>query len=175
MKASAFRVCTAASALLLGGCVADRVTGLRAPVTAAAAPVSGPACAFTIRSIDDQREEKKLGFLFRTKVDSDDFTGWFANGMAAIPGHAPNGAATVVQIDVLKAYIQSIGTMKSANLVVRITASDAAGVQRRTNFRGVNNSMNWNNGEGEVQNAFNSALADLQRQIAADLKQHCAS
>lgn len=178
MKASSFTACAAAAAsLLLVGCVADRVKGLRAPGTheAPGAAGPGPACAFTIKSIDDRREDKNLGILFRTKVDSDDFTSWFADGMAAIPGQTKADAATSLQIDVLKAYIQSIGTMKSANLVVKVTTSGAGGVQRQSTFRGVDNSINWNNTQDEVQGAFNTALADLQRQIGAHLKQHCNS
>lgn len=170
-------VALAGASLALVGCMAERVTGLRPPQPQGT-PLQGasppPACAFSIKSIDDRREDKSLGVLIRTKVDGDGFSSWFADGMAAIPGQTTPESATIsVQIEVLKAYIHAIGTMKSANLVVRVTAVDAAGSRHQSTFRGVDGSVNWNNSQDEVQVAFNAALADLQRQIGADLNKHC--
>jgi len=164
----------AAIALLLAGCAADRVTGVKAPTAPLLAVTDQvPGCAFTIKSIEDRREDKSLGTLVRTKVDGRGFTNWFADGMAAIPGHSASDASTALQIEVLKAYVHGISTLKSANLVVRVTAIGAAGEQRQSTYRGVDGSTNWNSSEDEVQSAFNLALADLQRQIGTDLRKHC--
>ena len=163
----------AAIALLLVGCAADRVTGVKAPTTRLVVTDSAQGCAFTIRSIEDRREDKNLGTLVRTKVDGAGFVNWFADGMAAIPGHSASGAPTALQIEVLKAYVHGISTLKSANLVVRVTATGAAGEQRQSTYRGVNGSTNWNSSEDEVQSAFNLALVDLQQQIDSDLRKHC--
>ncbi|MGM9488336.1 hypothetical protein [Ideonella sp. YS5] len=163
-------------ALALSACAADRVAGLRAsaarPMPAASA-TTGAACAFAIRSVDDRREDKSLGKVVRTKVDGEGFATWLGDGLAAIPGHTSGAAPTTLQVEVLKAYIQSIGYLKSANLVVRVTTVDPAG-QRQATFRGVNGSTNWNSSEAEIQEAFERALADLQQQVGADLASHCS-
>ena len=164
-----------ALALALSACAADRVAGLKASAARPmpAAPATTPACAFAIQSVDDRREDKSLGKVVRTQVDGEGFATWLGDGLAAIPGHASGAAPTTLQVEVLKAYIHSIGYLKSANLVVRVTTVDPAG-RRQATFRGVNGSTNWNSTEAEIQEAFDRALADLQQQIGADLASHCS-
>lgn len=164
------------ASVLFVACASERVSGVRAPAVRSA-PEAGTAalgCRFAVRAIEDRRDDKGLGRLHATGVGGEGFAEWFADGIAAIPGYTSHEAPTELRLEVLKAYITGINTLKSANLVVRVHAASAAGgATKSTTYRGVDGSINWANGEGEVQEAFDRALADLQRQLAEDLSRSC--
>jgi hypothetical protein len=163
----------AAVCALLAGCAADRVQGLRASTAPQAAPAAG-ACPFTIVAIDDRREEKGLGRLYRTRVDGEEsFPSWFADGLKATPGHAAQGAPVTLRVEVLRAYIHALSTMKSANLVVRVHMTTPDGALRSKLYRGVDGSTNWSNSESEVQAAFDNAMIHLRQQLQRDLALTC--
>jgi hypothetical protein len=166
-----------AYALASTGCSAERVNGLRpspqgpgGPVPAAMAP---GACAFSIQSVEDLRDDKALGRVAFTRVDGDHFAAWFAEALKSVPGYQPQPATLVMKVEILKAYIQSLATMKSANLVVRVHVAQHGHAPRTKLYRGVDNSTNWSSSEDEIQAAFDSAMAHLQRQMAADLATGC--
>lgn len=100
---------------------------------------------------------------------------WLADGLKSLSSHAVDGAAVRhVRVTVLKAYVYGLATLKSAHVVVRAEVSAANGEPGWTQiYRGVDNSLNWSNGEAEVQLAFHQALDDLKGQIAADFAAHC--
>ncbi|MGY4827479.1 hypothetical protein ACVNIS_02755 [Sphaerotilaceae bacterium SBD11-9] len=166
----------AAACAFLSGCAADRVNGLKAasPGPTKTAEVVSGACPFSITSIVDLREEKGLGLVHLTRVDGDSFSTWFADGLRAIPGHAQQGAPATMQVEVLRAYIHSLSTMKSANLVLRVhLATSGASTSLTKVYRGVDRSLNWSSSESEIQAAFDGAMAHLQQQLAEDLALTC--
>jgi hypothetical protein len=171
------RACAAvlATAAVLGGCAADRVSGIR-PAAAAAAPVpgAGAGCRFNIEAIEDLREAEDLGSMGRTRVGGERFRAWFSDGISAIPGHSTQPARVKVRIEVAKAYIQALHTLKSANIVVKVRVAGGQGAPTQKMYRGVNASVNWSSSESEVQEAFDGALADLRRQLGADLSAACS-
>jgi hypothetical protein len=166
-----------AAAVTLGGC-ADRVVGIR-PAAVAVAPAVAPAagapspCRFHVDAIEDQRDGQDLGIMGPTRVSGEGFAAWFQKGIAATPGHSVEPASVRVRIAVAKAYIQGLSTLKSANIVVKVHLTDAQGASTDKLYRGVENSTNWWNSETEIQDAFDAALADLRRQLAADLAASC--
>ena len=165
------------AAVTLAGC-ADRAVGIRpaaVAVAAAAAPAAGApsSCRFHVDAIDDQREGQDLGIMGPTRVSGEGFAAWFQKGIAAIPGHSLEPAPVRVRIAVAKAYIRGQSTLKSANIVVKVRLTDAQGASTDKLYRGVENSTNWWNSEAEMQDAFDAALADLRRQLAADLAASC--
>ena len=164
----------ALTAAVLSGCAADKVSGVRpAAASPAAAAAGAHACPFTVEAIDDKREAEDLGIMGRRRVGGENFASWFKSGVAAIPGHTAKPAPVKVHIEIVKAYIQGLDTLKSANLVVKMRMDDAKGTTQKT-YRGVDSSMNWWNSESEMQAAFDAALADLQRQLASDLAASCS-
>lgn len=168
---------SALAALVLVGCAAERVTGIKtvAASAAAAAPQEGAAtaCRFSVKSIDDHRDQASLGTVGFTRVDGADFSRWFADGMAAMPGYSREAAPLELRMEVLKAYIHSLGTLKSANIVVKVTAA-SDGVQHSTRtYRGVDGSLNWSSSESEIQAAFDRALGNLRQQMSAELAALC--
>ncbi len=165
----------AAACVLATGCAADRVAGMKSLPSSAmqAVVVDAGDCRFSVRSIDDLRENTSLGVVGRTRVDGEEFTEWFAKGIAAIPGYTRDGAPTELRIEILKTYIHSLGTLKSANLVVRVKGVGGGASLLTKTYRGVDGSVNWSSSESEIQAAFDSALADLQLQMGSDLRGAC--
>jgi hypothetical protein len=142
-------------------------------VAAAAATAAAGACAFSIQSVEDLRDDKALGRVALTRVDGDHFATWFADGLKSVPGYRPQPATVVMKVEVLKAYIQSLATMKSANLVVRVHVAQDGHAPRTKLYRGVDNSTNWSSSENEIQAAFDGAMGHLRQQMAADLAATC--
>jgi hypothetical protein len=166
-----------ATAVALAGC-ADRVVGIRpeaialGPAAASAASTPAP-CRFHVDAIEDRREGQDLGIMGPTRVSGEGFAAWFRRGIAAAPGHSVEPAPVRVRIAIVKAYIQALSTLKSANIVVKVHLTDAQGAFTEKLYRGVENSTNWWNTEAEMQDAFDAALADLRRQLGADLAASC--
>ena len=164
----------ALAGLALAGCAADRVTGIRAASpSAVSAEAAAPACRFAVKSIDDRRDQASLGTVGFTKVEGDDFSRWFADGIAAMPGYSREAAPIELRIEVLKAYIHSLGTLKSANIVVKVTVADGGAPPTTKMFRGVDGSTNWSSSESEIQVAFDRALVHLRQQMSAELAGLC--
>lgn len=165
----------AGACVLVVGCAADRVSGLKPAAERVARPAAAEAgaCRFTVKAIEDRREEASLGVLLRTRVDGDGFNHWFADGINAVPGYTREAAPIELRIEVLKAYIHSIATMKSANLVVRVHVAASGAPPQAKTYRGSDGSVNWSSSEREVQEAFDNAMTDLTTQIGADLRGLC--
>lgn len=163
---------------VLAGCASQQVAGLPGRKAsagfAAAIPQVVPTCRFSVESIDDQRDTTSLGHIGVTRIDGQGFTEWFADGIATLPGYSRAPVAATVQITILKAYIQGLATLKSANLVVRLQSSHGSTPAFSRHYRGFDGSMNWANGEREIQVAFDRAMVDLTTQIAADMKDRCS-
>ena len=164
--------------LLSVGCASRQVVGLRsqhAPETRLAAPTNVPAsCRFSLAGIDDQRDTQDLGQMGPTRIDGEGLVQWLADGITAMPGYSPEPAPATIRISFLKAYMQGLGTLKSANLVVRLQVTSGDLAPTNKNYRGVDRSLNWSNGEAEIQEGFERARIDLATQIAADLKKRCS-
>ncbi|RQP25222.1 hypothetical protein [Piscinibacter terrae] len=178
MKVSRIRAAAVLAAVVasgLVGCAAERVSGLKA---AAAATVSGvqaaaPSCRFSVKAIDDKRDQADLGTVHTTRVGGEGFAQWFADGIAVMPGYSREAAPVELRIEVVKAYIQSLGTLKSANLVVKVQVAGNGAVPGSKVYRGVDGSVNWSSSESEIQAAFDAAMTSLRQQLAADQAGWC--
>ena len=170
------RALALACAAALAGCAADRITGVREAAALPAAPAAAGAagCPFAIEAVHDARGEVDLGMLGPTRVDGRHFVRWFTDGIAAT-SRATSGPAPVrVRIEIAKAYIHGLSSMKSANIVINARISGPDGGTMTRTYRGVDSSMNWSNSEGEIQEAFERALQDLFGQLAPDIARACA-
>jgi len=169
----------ALAAALLAGCSTSPVHGVaRAAPTGRAAVAAAPAsaaCRFQVAGVEDLRDDRSLGRVGPRSVEGEDFPDWFKDGLARMPGYSMDATPVQLHVQVLKAYIHGMSTLKTANLVVRVRV-DAPGRPPVTrNYRGVDDSMNWANGEGEMQAAFDRALVDLTQQLQADVAKACGA
>jgi hypothetical protein len=160
------------------GCASERIAGV--PLAPGAGSMVGgirsaeQACRFQLLAVSDQRAAADLGQLGRTAVDGRGLVDWLAQGVREIPGHTDATDATALRVELMRAYVEGISTMKSAHLVVRLSLHSAGGSARTRVLRGADNSLNWANGQAEVQAALSRARQDLQAQIQAELRSHCA-
>lgn len=163
-----------AAPMLATGCASEKVVGLQRRTAIVSQGSSAPACPFSLGGIDDQRDAQSLGQMGRTHVDGAGFDEWFRSGIASIPGYTRDAGAPAIRVTVLKAYVHGLVTLKSANLVVRVQFPPEGPAAATTKtYRGFDDSTNWSTSEGEIQQAFNTALDNLTAQIGADLKKRC--
>jgi len=169
-------VALACAGAALGGCAADRISGVREAQAQPAAPAAGATqgCPFRLEAVDDARREADLGVLGRTRVGGQHFVRWLTEGIASTPGFTREMAPVLVHIEIAKAYVHGLSSLKSANIVVNARISGPHGPPVSRTYRGVDSSMNWASGEGEVQEAFDRALQDLRSQLARDLSGACS-
>ena len=162
------------AAAMLAGCAADRISGVPPPRQDAPTRFTKAGCAFTVETVDDLRGDDSLGALGLRPVSGEGFMRWFKQQLMELPGYGGAPPRTVLRVDVLKAYVQGLSTLKSANIVVRVRYVSAAKPEPTVKvYRGVEGTVNWANSESEAQAALQGAWADLRRQLAADLAASC--
>ena len=160
---------------LLAGCATERTISVKPPEEqkiATTSAVTSP-CQFSVKTIIDSREQMSLGMMGLTHIDGAGFQRWFESGISTIPGYRHENAPIELRIEVLKAYIQGISTLKSANLVVRVHAIEKGNILLSKTYRSFDNSINWFNSESEIQTTFNNTLTDLKHQIHSDISILC--
>lgn len=104
-------------------------------------------------------------------VLSDDPLAWLRQGLSRYAG---KGAATLtLHADLLLLYVQSQASSKSAQIAMHVRyQKDAQTLLDRT-YRGRSTSMNWANGDSEIQEALDRALSDMLMHVEADLRLLC--
>lgn len=78
----------------------------------------------------------------------------------------------VEEVRLLKAWVASVSTSMNSSIVVGVSQLD--GAEERI-YRGARTSLNWANGDGEIQALFDSAVEELVIKLSADLTSQCAS
>ena len=119
------------------------------------------SCAFTVETVDDLRGDDSLGALGLRPVSGEGFMRWFKQQLKELPGYGGAPPRTVLRVDVLKAYVQGLSTLKSANIVVRVRYVSAAKPEPTVKvYRGVEGTVNWANSESEAQAAVHIGHAE---------------
>ena len=141
-------------------------------------------CMVYLESVQDQRTDKNsMGNIGGRPVDADDMVQWLDSGLDTLSasGFRIDKATSVddqvvVDVTLLKAYMISMGLSKSANMVVRITYKRPDGSMLATQvYRGVDTSVDWVAGEGEMNSAFQRATKQMLDQVDTDLGGYCKS
>jgi hypothetical protein len=145
--------------------------------------VTGPACAVQLGEIRDLRlDPQSMGAIGYRPIRSADPVSWVRSGLVSITndrriafvGADPN-ASFEIGADLMKAYILSQATQKSANVVLRIHYSRNGATWDERIYRGVDVGANWVGGEDESQSALDRALSSALEQIRQDLLTRCAA
>jgi len=141
-------------------------------------------CMVYLESVQDQRTDKSsMGNIAGREIDADDMVQWLDSGLDTLSASGfriDKATATddqvVVDVALLKAYMISMGLSKSANMVVRITYKRPDGSTLATQvYRGVDTSVDWTAGEGEMNTAFQRATKQMLDQVDTDLDGYCKS
>jgi hypothetical protein len=167
----------AAVLVALSGCASETVGMQMAKSRHGGAPQGRTApvadCRFSLESVTDRRGHSGLGTLAWTHVQEGDFMRWFGDGVRAVPGFTEGPTPVKVRLEIVKAYIQSLGTLKSTNLVVAVHITGEGLAPSTKVLRALDESMNWNSTEAEIHAALDRAMDQLQSQLLDEVNGAC--
>jgi hypothetical protein len=151
-------------------------------------PLPPQTCSVYVQEIRDLRlaDEHTYGNIGGAPIYGPNMVDWMKTGLTTLDekGYRVDGPATVpvsplqddvtIQVGVLKAYMESITTTKIATVVVRVSYNkiDLQAPVTRI-YRGVDTSINWADGTGEVESAFERATAQVLDKVQTDLQGYC--
>ena len=165
-----------APALPAGPGAATNGLGLQAGASA--------ACSFYLQPVADLRADKvDMGTAGGRPVHVEDMAGWLTVSIESLHAagfrvdtQAREDDRLVVHVALLKAYMHDMITSISTNVVVRV---DYLGVDGSTLgqqiYRGVDTSMDWAAGDGEINTDFRLATTDLLKQMEQELSHYCGA
>ncbi|HEY1962423.1 MAG TPA: hypothetical protein VGG69_08395 [Rhizomicrobium sp.] len=145
----------------------------------ARAAQSPAPCRVRLAALEDDRVDSQyMGEIGGRPVRADTMA-WLRSGLALL-GRNPRlqlvqtgPADVVISVRLLKAYVLSITTQKSANVAVKVRYAGGATPPDEQVYRGNDVAVNWVSGSGEAQAALNSALNDVLYEIERDLLSRC--
>jgi hypothetical protein len=151
-------------------------------------PPPPQTCSVYVQDIKDMRlaDERTFGNIGGAPIYGSNMVDWMKTGLATLdekgfrmdqPAAAPVTPLqdnVTIQVGVLKAYMESVTTTKVATVVVRVSYNDADLNTPVTRiYRGVDTSLNWADGTGEVESAFERATAQILGKVQTDLRNYC--
>lgn len=128
---------------------------------------NAPGCVVRIADVRDLRTDPNdLGMMGLRVVKTADSVAWLRNALVPLEqdhrlhfiDDAKDGAL-VLRIELVKAYIMTMNTQKSANVVLRVALGRDGKDLGSDIARGRDTGANWVNGEDEAQGALNRALS----------------
>lgn len=144
--------------------------------------LSPATCGIYLEKVDDLRSDKQdMGNIAGNPVSAADMIGWVKSSVSQlrrdgyrIDDQRASGDDLTIDVELLKAYMLSITTSKSAVLVVRVIykRADATVLTSRV-YRGTDTSMDWAGTEGETNSAFQRAAAQVLSIVQPDMHDYC--
>jgi hypothetical protein len=137
-------------------------------------------CRVRIGAVKDARPQAdiaSMGQLGFRAVRGGDVAVWLRSGLASLGGDrhlvivdGAGPADVAFDVELLKAYIMSNALeAKAATVVVRVSYGGAD----TQLYRGGDAGVNWTEGEGETQSAFDASLTEILKQMRADIVTRC--
>ena len=125
-----------------------------------------PPCTVRLGVVNDIRPEPNdLGMMGMRAVHAADSVAWLKSALEVLKEDRrllvddnDKMPALVVNVDLVKAYILTMNTQKSANVVLRASYTRGGKDFGSDIARGRDTGANWANGEEEAQGALNRAL-----------------
>jgi hypothetical protein len=162
--------------------------GVAVPSSAASAQVSAqasagdrPACAVYLADVRDVRvDPNDLGMMGGRAIKTPDSNAWLQAALTSLKQDprlhfvdADKDAELVLRIELVKAYIMTITTEKSSNVVLRVGYSrDGKDIDTQI-ARGRDTGANWINGDDEAQGSLNRALTAAVWELGNDIVSRC--
>lgn len=138
-------------------------------------------CRVRIASVRDTRiDPGAVGNLVGLAVHFTDTAGWIASALDSL-GRDPairivtDGGESdlVLDVEIVKAYVATITTEKTARVVLHVHASGRGATARDDYYSGSDTSLDWIGGRAETEGALNDALTNAVRQIDRDVVIWC--
>jgi hypothetical protein len=169
----------------LSGCVPKPIEIRPQPLPPAqeAQKATARSCAVTVAEIKDVRSDQQtMGNLGGRPLYVTDAAAWVRAGIAArrTPDPVRYGDSLAahpdeptLKIELIKAYIITITSVKSANVVLRVTRSQNGSEPQTQIYRGRDTGLNWAASDDEAQGALDAALSDALDRMETDMKMRC--
>jgi hypothetical protein len=158
---------------------------LAGPASAAGAKKDGAdkavaRCRLAMGEVKDIRADASMGAIGNSVVKVADPAAWTRDGFAKTLADnqtldivaADTGPDETLNVELVKAYIEQVNTVKSATVVVRVTYAGRSAAGPRV-YRGVRTGTNWWNTESELDGAMALALDQAARSVSADASAAC--
>ena len=89
-------------------------------------------------------------------------------------GAADVGDGVVLNVTLVKAYMEGLATSKNSTVVLRVRYGRAGEAIGDATFRGDHTDVNWGSGDGEARDSLNIALQEALAAIDTDLFARCS-
>ncbi len=140
-----------------------------------------PVCSVRIGEVADVSADMSMGHLGDIPLRGDDKIGWLRSGFEmlaldkrfAMTDTADTGDGFVLNVTLLKSYLESHTTSKSSTVVVRVGYVRAGEPAGEKTFRGDQTDINWTGGMNEASDSLNRALREVIAQAHDDLLARC--
>ncbi len=154
----------------------------KAPASTSAS-TNTPSAMYRLRliKIEDRRIDKvALGSVAGRPVRApQDTEAWIQGLLRTLPAkgvnvsfpgaHAPSEQGVQAEAQLVTAWVSSLATSMSANVVMRFRFLRADGSTDERDYRGYETSVNWNSGDDEIQVLLNEAFNKALTKVAADV------
>lgn len=145
-------------------------------------PPTGP-CTIRLAEVRDVRSDPSaMGSVGTRVVRAADAAAWVRSGLQslnrdsrirAVDDSGADGLSLTLSVDLVQAYTMTITTEKSTNVVLRVRYDRRGSPIGEQTYRGTDTSLNWTNGDAEIQSSFNAALAQLLLAVDRDILARC--
>jgi hypothetical protein len=141
----------------------------------------GGICRLRIASVRDTRiDPRSVGSMGGFDVHFTDTAGWISSALNSLGSDPAIRIVTeksesdlVLDVEIVKAYIDTITAEKIARVVLRVHASGWGVTAPDHYYSGNDRSVDWINGRAETEGALNDALTNAVRQIDKDVVTWC--
>lgn len=143
----------------------------------------GGDCHIHLGDVRDVRADAQaMGSLGLRQVHAADSAAWIRSGLESLNRDyritvvdklAAGDPGIDLNVELVKSYIETITTVKSASVVLRVRYRRQGVALDEQYYRGVETGTNWANGIDETQSAFDSALAEILLAIDRDVITRC--
>ena len=155
---------------------------LQQPAKRGAAKARVEVCRIGLAAIRDIRVDPgSMGSIAYRTLRMPDSAKWFRAGFLALNrdprlklSEGTDNADLVMEVEVIKAYVMSITSSKTAAVIFRVRYSKQGTTIDEKFYRGGDVNWNWNSGEGESQSVLDATMADALKQIDRDAVARCA-
>lgn len=133
------------------------------------------SCPYQMVAFVDGRKSKSLGIVGWSVIEND-VEGWSQKALNIFNIKTENTDSNIaVKVALIKAYIHSVNTSMTANVVFKVETKDpiSGDFDKPRYFRGYTVNANWATGRGEILEAMNEAMTNAVSKIRLAYDKKC--
>jgi hypothetical protein len=174
-------LCTSACCFALVGCLSPAKLDLTdaTPMIEQKTPAVGAPLVHVVPSQDVRISREDLGVVGGRPFSGKDLPAWIDRAILKLGTEKfristgetqPPDAALMIRPRLIKAYVDSITTSKTAVIVIEAEIVRPDGTALTRHFRGQDAGANWGSGEGEVIESLRRALAVCSAKMRVEIE-----